>query len=162
MAELNPGGSDLEFAVTKESPSAGAGHGIALDAMNDIYFTGALNVPYDIYVAKLRGPGSVSVPDAGGAPAVVALGPNVPNPFSRSTLVSYSISGGAPADVRLTVYDASGRLVQTLVDGVVGAGPHSTSWDGRNAAGVSVPTGVYFYQLEARGTSTSGRMLLVR
>jgi hypothetical protein len=164
VAGLDAAGSDLEFAVTKQSPSAGSGHGIALDHLNNTYFTGALNVPYDIYVAKLNSlaPGPVSVIDAEGGPAVLSLGPNVPNPFRGATRVTYSISAGEAARTRLAVYNASGRLVRTLVDGVVAAGAHSASWDGTNRAGTPVPAGVYFYRLEARGTSKTGRMVLVR
>ncbi len=52
-AKLSTDGSNLLYTVTKWSGSANTGHGIALDGADDIYITGALNVPADVYVAKL-------------------------------------------------------------------------------------------------------------
>ncbi len=162
VAGLDAGGSAVEYVVTKASPSAGAGHGIALDATGDVYFTGALGVPYDIYIAKLGMPAIVSVGDAGTGPGFLTLGPSTPNPFRASTQVTYSVNGVDDVHARLRVFDASGRLVRTLVDGVVTPGAHSETWDGTNQAGGRVSPGVYFYRLEARQASTTGRMLLVR
>lgn len=159
---LDASGSDLEYVMTKESPSAGSGHGVALDTADNVYFTGALGVPYDIYIAKLGSLAIVSVGDQAGGPGFLSLSPNTPNPFRQSTQVTYSIIGGDAAHARLAVFDTSGRLVQTLVDGVVTPGVHSVSWDGTNRAEGSASPGVYFYRLEARGASTTGRMLLVR
>jgi hypothetical protein len=53
-SRLSADGSDLLYTVTKWSGSANAGHGIALDNAGDIHITGALNVPADVYVAKLN------------------------------------------------------------------------------------------------------------
>lgn len=52
-SELSADGSDLLYTVTKWSGSMNAGHGIALDSAENIYITGAINVPADVYVAKL-------------------------------------------------------------------------------------------------------------
>jgi hypothetical protein len=53
VSKLDAAGASLLYTYTKESGSAGAGHGITVDDANDVYFTGADNVPADIYVAKL-------------------------------------------------------------------------------------------------------------
>jgi flagellar hook assembly protein FlgD len=50
--------------------------------------------------------------------------------------------------VTFTVYDLLGRLVRTLVNGVVPAGSHSVRWDGRDSHGMSAGSGMYFYRLE--------------
>jgi flagellar hook assembly protein FlgD len=47
------------------------------------------------------------------------------------------------------VYDARGRLVSTLLESYITAGKHSVTWNGRNDAGVSVGSGVYFIRLQA-------------
>jgi hypothetical protein len=53
------------------------------------------------------------------------------------------------------VYDAAGRLVRTLVDGVVGPGTYRVSWDGRDETRRRVAPGVYFYELRAGGERIS-------
>jgi len=83
---------------------------------------------------------------------------NIPNPFNPSTTIQYELKVVGPAAVR--VYDVSGRLVRTLVDGVQSAGAHETRWDGRDERGQIVSSGVYFYRLEA-GTFTQTRKMVL-
>jgi hypothetical protein len=65
--------------------------------------------------------------------------------------------------VRLTLHDAAGRLVRTLVDGVtVTAGRHAVMWDGRDHAGRSVGSGVYVCRLEAAGEVRHSKLVLLR
>ena len=59
------------------------------------------------------------------------------------------------------MYDSGGRLVRVLVDGHWTAGEHAVAWDGRDAGGREVASGVYFFEL--RGTSKqTGRAVLLR
>lgn len=53
VAELDSSGSALNYTVLVDSPTANAGHGIAVDSAGDIYITGAQNVPSDVYTARL-------------------------------------------------------------------------------------------------------------
>lgn len=62
VSKMSPAGDSLDFTFIKNSGSANAGHGIALNAVDDIYFTGAINVPADIYIAQLT-QAPVIVPD---------------------------------------------------------------------------------------------------
>jgi len=62
--------------------------------------------------------------------------------------------------VTLTLFDATGRRVTTLLSGTLAAGIHSIPWHGVNAAGKAVPAGVYFYRLEA-GRFRDTRKLLI-
>ena len=90
-------------------------------------------------------------------PTGVHLGPNYPNPFNPHTSIPFTL---AAADaVRLQVYDLRGRLVRTLWDGPLAAGPHRLDWDGRNAAGRPVASGVYLYRLEVGGQVHSRKLL---
>jgi hypothetical protein len=86
-------------------------------------------------------------------PAEFALQGNYPNPFNPTTTINYSL-GGAD-NVTLSVYDLSGRLVSTLVDGYRNAGTHAVSFD---ATGLT--SGVYVYRLTAGAQTASAKMIL--
>jgi flagellar hook assembly protein FlgD len=60
------------------------------------------------------------------------------------------------------VLDARGRLVRTLLAGPVAAGPHESTWDGRDAGGHRVASGAYGVRLEAPGFEASRRVVLVK
>jgi choice-of-anchor B domain-containing protein len=88
----------------------------------------------------------------------IALHPNHPNPFRSSTTIAFDL--GAEGDVWLRVFDVSGRVVRTLLDGKVPAGRHEVVWDGRNEGGDAVASGIYFY--EARGQDGRERRRMLR
>jgi len=93
-------------------------------------------------------------------PKEYALRQNYPNPFNPITRIDYAL----PADsrVKITVYDITGKEVVTLVDGVHPAGYGHVDWDGRNASGTQVGSGVYFYRIEATGAGDKGNYTAVR
>ena len=93
-------------------------------------------------------------------PKVFTLSQNAPNPFNPSTVIGFDLASLLP--VRLAVYSAAGQKVRELVSGHMRAGRHSIYWDGRDAAGTPVSSGVYLYRLEAGGRSETKRMLLLR
>jgi len=71
-----------------------------------------------------------------------------PNPWTPSTRIAFT-TGGAGAHVRIDLFDVTGRLVRTLVDGPQPTGPGEVTWDGRYADGRVAPQGLYFYQMMA-------------
>ena len=85
------------------------------------------------------------------------LGQSFPNPFHSSTRISFTLA--KPSVVRLTVFDVTGRRVATVVDGAMLAGRHSAAWSGRDSAGRTVASGVYFYRLDIGSWSKTKRML---
>ena len=89
------------------------------------------------------------------------LSQNLPNPFNPETVVRYTVPppGGV---VALRVYDVSGRLVRTLKEGHARAGSHVAVWDGRNANGQRVSSGVYFYRLSAPDFDQTRKMVLLK
>ncbi len=96
-----------------------------------------------------------------GTPSRYELLGNFPNPFNPVTEIRYTLPG--PAGVRLDVYDLSGRLVRTLVDGQPqGAGRYAVLWDGRDGRGGHVASGVYFYRLEADDEALTKKMILLK
>jgi len=89
---------------------------------------------------------------------VLSLEQNRPNPFNPTTTFVFSLPRAAHAT--LTVYDALGRVVKTLVDADLAQGEHRAAWDGTAANGDKVASGVYFYELASEG-STKARKLVV-
>lgn len=89
-----------------------------------------------------------------------ALAQNVPNPFNPSTTIRFALAARTPA--RLAVYDTKGSLVRTLVNETRGEGEHVVQWDGRDARGRQVSSGVYFYRLTAGSVVESKKMVLLK
>ena len=90
----------------------------------------------------------------------MALEQNRPNPFVASTQIRYQLSRQGP--VRLVVYNVLGQAVKKLVDEAQKPGIYATSWDGCDAAGRAVSSGVYFYRLETQAKSQTRKMVKVR
>ena len=96
-------------------------------------------------------------------PGAFKLFANYPNPFNPETTIRYSL----PADqssyrVIIKIYDVLGQLVVSLRDKQQRPGLYQLTWDGRNAAGQAVPSGVYFLTLDAGSFKATQKMLLVR
>ncbi len=101
-----------------------------------------------------------AVAEGGVIPEEFTLG-NYPNPFNPETTISYSTPQAAI--VSLIIFDVQGKIIQKLLQNqAVAAGTHQIRWDGRNAAGLAVTSGVYFYRLSAQNFSTTKRCILLR
>ncbi|MFN0151353.1 MAG: FlgD immunoglobulin-like domain containing protein [bacterium] len=83
-----------------------------------------------------------------------------PNPFGMTTTISYRLQ--RPAGIVLTIYDAVGRRVRTLIDQHQLSGSGSAQWDGLDERGRELGSGPYFYRLAADGHAVTGKILLVR
>jgi hypothetical protein len=90
-----------------------------------------------------------------GLPVATALHQNYPNPFNANTNISYSLVEASNVDLK--VYDITGRLVATLVNGYEEAGEHVATWDASN-----VSSGVYFYKLTAGDYTATKSMNLLK
>jgi len=88
------------------------------------------------------------------------LGAVYPNPFNPSTQISFGLA--KPSEMRLRVYDASGRLVRLLEDGYRVAGHYTAIWDGLDNKGVLAPSGIYFCQLRITSFVETKKMVLLR
>jgi CubicO group peptidase (beta-lactamase class C family) len=93
-------------------------------------------------------------------PARFSLYENYPNPFNPGTVISYQLS--VASDVRLTIFNALGQEIRTLVNGRQSPGQKSVVWDGKNDLGHQVNSGVYFYKLKADDRVQTKKMLLMR
>lgn len=133
-----------------------------IDTMNNQMY---VNVHTPTYPAgEIRGQ-LLSVPcvttSTDDIPAVrTTLHQNYPNPFNPATVISFELA--APEYVRLHVFDVAGRRVVTLIDGKRPAGLAQTTWDGRDASGKPVSSGVYFYRLLTGETSHTKKMVLLK
>lgn len=85
---------------------------------------------------------------------------NYPNPFNPETTISYSLDSGSA--VTVAIYDLSGRMVKSLSSGYKSAGDYSVNWDGSNEYGNNVPSGMYFYQINAGNEILTESMILLK
>ena len=108
-------------------------------------------------IANLQSTGctNVATEERPDLPVAFVLEANYPNPFNPATRIRYAHPEVAP--VRLSVYDVQGRLVRVLAQGVREAGTHKLVFE---AGGL--PSGVYFYRLEAGTFRAMRSMLLLR
>ena len=98
-------------------------------------------------------------------PTETVLLANYPNPFNPETWIPYQLA--KPADIRILIYSANGKLVRTLALGHHAAGVYQTRsqaayWDGKNEMGESVASGLYFYTLTAGDFSATRKMLILK
>ena len=96
-------------------------------------------------------------------PDETALLRNYPNPFNPETWIPYQLSKSS--DVTFSIYSVNGTLVRTLSLGYQAAGVYrhrsrAAYWDGRNALGEPVASGIYFYTLTAGDFIATGKMLI--
>lgn len=83
-----------------------------------------------------------------------------PNPFSMNTSIAFAIAKSG--NINLTVYDATGRPVKTLVNGIKDIGAHTIKWDGTDNHGNKLPSGTYFVKMKAGGYQTIKNVTILR
>ena len=97
---------------------------------------------------------------AGATPGLTGAFEAWPNPFNPLVRLSFELAQAVRG--RLCVYDIAGRQVATLADGVLERGSHVLVWNGTDARGEALSSGVYVARLEANGASYSRKLVLVR
>ncbi len=93
------------------------------------------------------------------APTSMVLQQNYPNPFNPGTKIRYELA--IDSHVSLQVFNILGKKIATLVDANQSAGYYSIDWNGLDYNANSISSGVYFYKLEANGTSLIKKMTKV-
>ena len=99
------------------------------------------------------------------SPTETALLPNYPNPFNPETWIPYDLARAA--NVQINIYDVKGESIRQLAIGFQAAGTyrtrsHAAYWDGRNAVGESIASGVYFYTLQAGRFKATRQMVILK
>ncbi len=104
-------------------------------------------------------PTAIASSSMSGAPRSFHLAQNYPNPFNHATHIGFTLQ--QLSAVSLQVFNTHGQLVATLVEGMRPAGTYQTAWDGRDAHGQVVSSGVYIARLYADGRQAIRKMLLI-
>ena len=98
-------------------------------------------------------------------PEKTQLFANYPNPFNPETWIPYELA--TDTHVKITIYNTQGVVIRTLQFGHQSAGYYTDRdraayWDGRNALGEQVASGLYFYQLETDEMSSMRKMVILK
>jgi glucose/arabinose dehydrogenase len=109
------------------------------------------------HISRIRYAPLVDVPQPGVRSRTLRA---APNPFRAATEISFTLP--AEGNVRLEVFDVSGRRLRTLTDRTASPGTHRHSWDGRDDAGAMTPPGVYLARLVRDGRAETLRVMRLR
>ncbi|NUQ42536.1 MAG: T9SS type A sorting domain-containing protein, partial [Calditrichaceae bacterium] len=96
----------------------------------------------------------------GTLPNEFTLYQNHPNPFNPITTIQFALP--EPREVEIAVYNLAGQKIAVLASGVMEAGFHQTTWDGKDQQGNPASSGVYLYQLKAGNQRLVKKMMLIR
>lgn len=121
---------------------------------------GASVVEAGVDDVEVRLTGQFTTDVAGTEPTTFDLTQSRPNPFRTETVIRYALDRPV-ASARIAVYDIQGRVVRILLDGAAAAGSHAVAWDGRDAHGNAVSSGMYLYRFEADGRTITRKMVLL-
>ncbi|OQX83551.1 hypothetical protein B6D60_10325, partial [candidate division KSB1 bacterium 4484_87] len=146
--------AELIFQVVKESDSAELWLYDAVDDLNEAKMkTETIHVPLiTTDVRKVEADGSI--------PKKFSLSQNYPNPFNMETDIQYELPEAI--QVNLTIYNAMGQKVKTLVSQKQEAGKYVAHWNGRDAAGNDLPSGIYVYKLRTAKFFDAKKLILVK
>jgi hypothetical protein len=89
-----------------------------------------------------------------------ALLSNYPNPFNPVTSIRYNLDSNS--NVKITVYDLLGNVVNELFQGAQMAGINNVSWNATNNVGESISSGVYIYKIQTNASYKIGRMMFLK
>jgi hypothetical protein len=95
-----------------------------------------------------------------GLPTKIALSQNYPNPFNPTTSIRFALPN--PTSVKIAIFNALGQRIRELANGHYDAGYHVVTWDGRTDDDIGVPSGVYYYHLDAGDYRISKKMTVLK
>lgn len=158
----SPTGATMELISAVSDNNVGSSWGVAVLRGGSFTGNGDLGTPGAANsISGGGGPmAAFHAPPEFETPLEFALGRNVPNPFTRTTTIRYSLP--ERAHVQVDVFDLLGRRVATLASGTMDAGHHELTWNGVDAAGRVAGNGVYFVRMTAKEFEAVRRVLLAR
>ena len=98
--------------------------------------------------------------DGANIPKVFALGQNYPNPFNPTT--RFTVDVPKASTVEITIYDVLGQKVNTIMNGQQAPGSITVQWDGRDANGLPVTSGVYFVHMKSDNFTATQKIMLMK
>ncbi|GAB4378465.1 MAG: hypothetical protein Kow0042_27000 [Calditrichia bacterium] len=90
------------------------------------------------------------------------LGSNYPNPFNPITTIPFVVGGIGYQPTKLTVYNLLGQQVRVLLNSSLKPGSYEVTWDGKDQFGKTMPSGLYFYELQSGQVKLMGKMVLLK
>jgi len=93
-------------------------------------------------------------------PGITSLIGNYPNPFNSEYNIAFLLA--ETSNVSLTIYNARGQKVRTLVNSELNSGNHSVIWNGKDNQGKSVTSEVYYYKMDSGKYTSSKKMILIK
>ena len=111
-----------------------------------------------VFVFINQGTPATAVTSESAMPTAFALGANYPNPFNPATTIPLAVPAGAK-NVDLTIYNVLGQPLRQVWTGPLPAGEHDLTWDGRDAQGHPVATGVYVYRVQVDEQTRTRKMV---
>lgn len=148
------GASTNNFQLSKNSPCINTGLDVTSVVQRDLLGLGRIRTAFDLGVYEFAQTTSIGNDRPVALPTSFQLFQNYPNPFNPSTIVRYHVPWAS--DVSLKVFNIVGELVATLVEERKEMGAYQVQWS------ANVPSGVYYYRLQAGGFAETMKMALVR
>ncbi|MBN2709433.1 MAG: T9SS type A sorting domain-containing protein [Calditrichaceae bacterium] len=133
-------------------PPSGAAVSIGAESLR------AIDEKIDIGAFEFQSSSGIAI--SGRSSSEFALAQNYPNPFNPITNIEFRIPNNE--FVTLKIFDILGREVVTLVNKTMPAGRHTIQWNGKNARGQAMESGVFFYQFSTENYCKTGKMILVK
>jgi myo-inositol-hexaphosphate 3-phosphohydrolase len=116
--------------------------------------------PPELVVRATSASSAPAVPSRHQDPPLLRVARAFPNPFSGQTGLHFELSRAAR--VRATIYDVHGRVVDKPASRSYATGAHTYRWEGRDAGGRLLPSGIYFIRLEAAAVAVTQKLVLAR
>jgi hypothetical protein len=154
----NDGDVDVAFASYDQTVNVIDFTGASTPAAYEWATYAGSNYRPSVYGERI--PYQVGIDPASGEVFAFSLAQNAPNPFASGTTIRFTLPGDER--VKLRIFDVTGRLVRTLVNGPANAGVNRVVWDGRDRDGHRLSSGVYFYRLESGTEMATRKVLLLR
>ena len=178
-----PSGVEFDWDATKTAPwlslSAISGRtpstvgfsvdisGLGIDTYNTIVvikqtamIAGVVDDADTVYVKLIVDTPTGIEDDHGSTPKSYSLEQNFPNPFNPETVIGYNLA--SPGYVTLTVYNVIGQKIVDVVNGFESAGAKQATWNGKDANGREVQSGIYFYRLTTDNFTMTRKMMLLK
>ncbi|MBT3839910.1 MAG: T9SS type A sorting domain-containing protein [Candidatus Marinimicrobia bacterium] len=102
----------------------------------------------------------VSIDELGITPHAFALHQNYPNPFNPETTIQIDLA--KKSDVSVSIYNLMGHRVATLLKGTLDQGIYNIKWNGLSDNGISLPSGMYFYEMKSPEYHSVKKLVLVK